>query len=58
MLVGKNGSVVTQKEAPSLVLLTLEIKENYLIIKAPDTVDLKLQIKKTPSPDDKIIKAK
>ena len=58
MIIDKNGSVITQKEGPSLVLLTPEIKENYLIIKSPDKEDLKINIRKSPSPDDKTIVCK
>lgn len=58
MLVDANGVLVSQRQAPSLVLLTPHVKDNYLTINGPNTKDLKVEIKQSPSPDDKMINCK
>ena len=58
MLVNENGVLISQREAPSLVLLTPLIKDNYLIISGPNTKDLKVEIKQSPNPGDKMITCK
>lgn len=55
MIVNENGVLVSQRDAPTLVSLTPHIKDNYLIINAPNKEPLKVEIKKSPYPNEKVV---
>ncbi|KAF8795376.1 mitochondrial amidoxime-reducing component 1-like [Argiope bruennichi] len=55
MLVNKEGVLVSQREGPSLALLNIQINGNILLISTPSGTQLKVEIKDSVSPSDKII---
>ncbi|GIY60505.1 mitochondrial amidoxime-reducing component 1 [Caerostris darwini] len=58
MLVNNEGLLLTQREAPSLALLTAQIHEKTLSISAPSGKKLNVDIKDSRSPNDTIVKCR
>lgn len=55
MIVNESGVLVSQRQVPSLVLLTPHIDGNNLIITGPNVDALKIKIQKSPPPNAKKI---
>lgn len=55
MLIDGNGKLVSQREAPTLVLLTPKINGKILSILTPTGLELRVEIKDSVSVKDKII---
>ncbi|GBM46335.1 Mitochondrial amidoxime-reducing component 1 [Araneus ventricosus] len=58
MLVNNEGVLISQREAPSLALLNVQINDNILLISTPSGKQLKVEIKNSVSPGDKIIQCR
>ncbi|GBM46340.1 Mitochondrial amidoxime-reducing component 1 [Araneus ventricosus] len=58
MLVNKEGAFFTQRDAPSLALLSTQVDGKKLTISTPSGKQLKVDIKDSFGPDDKIIECR
>lgn len=58
MLIDEENVLISQRTSPSLVLLTPEVNNNYLIIKGPNVEPLKVEILQSPPSNAKVIDCK
>ncbi|XP_054707529.1 mitochondrial amidoxime reducing component 2-like isoform X2 [Uloborus diversus] len=58
MLMWKDNVLLSQRDAPTLQLLTQRIEGDYLLISGPEVETLRIPIKKALSPNDKVVECR